>query len=712
MKKFVSILAAVCILLTAVPMSVISFAEEGKFDELNDVTWYYDAETKSLTFEGSGMIPDYTVLSDRPWHEFEIESITVGGGILAIGTNAFCSLESLKSVTLMNGVSLISNEAFYLCTSLETVALPDSLQVIGKAAFDQCTSLTEITFPATLESIGERAFYCCENMETISPIPATKLGANIFDGCEKLTKIEFAEGVTAIPEAICSGCTALNEVVLPKSVRSIGADAFNLCLNLKSITIPAAVSTIGEKAFGYGKKGAKIDDFEISAYTDTAAAAYAIANSFNLIDLGYTDYGSCGDDAAWSYDTETKTLTIDGTGTTYDYTPDKLPTFSRYEIEKIAISKEITSIGAYMFCESDITGLLDLSACDALTAIGEKAFYGCDWITFVKVGQNLADIGEKAFAYTPADGTDDTLYVILVGAKDSALQKYAEDNSLDFMTYSEFPGFEGKCGDTAKWIYDADTCALKITGTGAMNNCTETTGFFPYTDYLIFSLEIDDGITHLGDYAFLDCYIDSAVVPDSVESIGEYALGYYLYFNEDDGLYYAVLNPDFVIVCSPLNECAIRYAEENDFTVEFTDTYVFNSDKPMLVDEENKKIILYTQDANIDSFTEEYFSYLADGVTVEMPDAIATGAKLTIHSGDETSEFTIIVVGDANGDGMANSIDALMCLYHSVGTATLDGAKYEAANINGDGGINSIDALAILNVSVGNTTLDKFMPQQ
>lgn len=58
------------------------------------------------------------------------------------------------------------------------------------------------------------------------------------------------------------------------------------------------------------------------------------------------------------------------------------------------------------------------------------------------------------------------------------------------------------------------------------------------------------------------------------------------------------------------------------------------------------------------------------------------------------------VVGDVNGDGKANSVDALMVLKQSVGLAS--GIKdLKSADINHDGKVDSYDALIILRLSVG-----------
>lgn len=88
-----------------------------------------------------------------------------------------------------------------------------------------------------------------------------------------------------------------------------------------------------------------------------------------------------------------------------------------------------------------------------------------------------------------------------------------------------------------------------------------------------------------------------------------------------------------------------------------------------------------------------------DGVKKADTDKIGTGYKLK----DKTSnkEYTIVVLGDTNGDGEINSLDALEILKQSVDIINKTGAYYNAMDTNKDGTINSADSLLVLRSSVG-----------
>lgn len=63
-------------------------------------------------------------------------------------------------------------------------------------------------------------------------------------------------------------------------------------------------------------------------------------------------------------------------------------------------------------------------------------------------------------------------------------------------------------------------------------------------------------------------------------------------------------------------------------------------------------------------------------------------------------------LGDVNGDGSINSVDALHVLQHSVGSKTLTDEQKKRADVTKDGNVNSQDALKILQYSVG--SISKF----
>ena len=79
--------------------------------------------------------------------------------------------------------------------------------------------------------------------------------------------------------------------------------------------------------------------------------------------------GRCGDSATYSYDTDTKTLTINGTGEMWDDTG-----FAKSlgDTKTIVINKGITSIGSSSFC--DLYRVEKVEIADTVSTIKSEAF--------------------------------------------------------------------------------------------------------------------------------------------------------------------------------------------------------------------------------------------------------------------------------------------------------------------------------------------------
>ena len=61
----------------------------------------------------------------------------------------------------------------------------------------------------------------------------------------------------------------------------------------------------------------------------------------------------------------------------------------------------------------------------------------------------------------------------------------------------------------------------------------------------------------------------------------------------------------------------------------------------------------------------------------------------------------VVRLGDINGDGKIDAVDALLALQHSVQLSVLEGDKLTAADVNRDGRVDASDALLMLQHSVG-----------
>ena len=128
----------------------------------------------------------------------------------------------------------IAPHAFMNDTALTKVTLPDGLQEIGTRAFAG-TSIRLLEVPDSVSYIGTCAF--AESAVYFAELPGevtVEYGA--FQSCASLSTLYFrSNGMTELPEMMCSGCRSLEIVNLPGTVTTIGEAAFDGCSSLAMV---------------------------------------------------------------------------------------------------------------------------------------------------------------------------------------------------------------------------------------------------------------------------------------------------------------------------------------------------------------------------------------------------------------------------------------------------------------------------------------------
>ena len=296
-----------------------------------------------------------------------------------------------------------------------------------------------------------------------------------------------------------------------------------------------------------------------------------LIDSYNAFSYDYFNnngknlYNKCGNNATWSYDKTTETLTIKGFGDTYNYSHSTAPfTFNgEYcvideddRIKKIVVEEGITSIGDYLFFTCSTNGdsnpmyyvesislpdslvrignysiggfsgnLKEINIPNNLKIIGDGAFLKYDdllpinQITDMTIPKSVHRIGTYAIGYVAGDGATFTVEddFIIRGYKGSQAETYANANGITFIALEE-PNND-KCGDNAKWSFDDTTGALTISGTGELYQYKNFE--VPWVGYDIKSVTIEEGITNVCDYAFCSKgHLTEVNLPNSITTIG------------------------------------------------------------------------------------------------------------------------------------------------------------------------------------------------
>jgi len=521
-----------------------SYTEQETLSEENDATVTYIVasgscgEDTTWTLDNHGLMTVTGIgdITECDCYSSDVLNIVIEENVTGISSYVFSNYVNLAGVTFPSSLISIGGYAFSGCGSLESLTIPFGLQNIGPSAFSNCTGLNSIVLPSGLQSIGANAFYCCSNVEHITCSPDTPpLGSDSnFSGSAGINAIiRVGSSVAGLRSRgtsqstdvgqVFRNCKYLKSVVIDEGVTGIGEGAFTGCDALQSVTIASTVSSIADNAF-HCCGGVK----EIICFPGTPI----LGNALNF-------YGSDGIDAIVVGDPSEMVQTFKGLD----------------ELKSITIQEGVTGIGEYAF--ADCKGLQSISIPSTVLNIGERAFYNCDGMAEMIIPSTVTCLGDYAFAYcdgltsivVPSSITEFGEYVFSGCAALSNVQLQEGLTSIGSGAFSSCNGLTsivipssvttmgfgafGYCHNLksvsfspappATGVLDAfygcDDITVIIRGEpkgikrAAFQECTWITG-----------LEIQEGVTEIGAYAFSGCTgINTVVIPASTEKIYSHA---------------------------------------------------------------------------------------------------------------------------------------------------------------------------------------------
>ena len=103
--------------------------------------------------------------------------------------------------------------------------------------------------------------------------------------------------------------------------------------------------------------------------------------------------GTCGQNLTWTFDPETGTLTIEGSGDMVNYDL-YLPWGYPFVVKQVVLPDGLTTIGDNAFWSCDITSVV---IPEGVTTIGKNAFQNCYHLTSVTIPASVTTTGEYAF---------------------------------------------------------------------------------------------------------------------------------------------------------------------------------------------------------------------------------------------------------------------------------------------------------------------------
>ena len=311
---------------------------------------------------------------------------------------------------------------------------------------------------------------------------------NIYRGDITIPESVEYEGITYSVTAIGDGafyyCTGLKSVTIPQSVTTIGESAFDGCKNLSSVTIANGVTSIGNVAFQVCTSLTSLTiPNSVTAIAENAFQGCSGLQSI-VVEKGNIVYDSREDCNALIKTSDNKLIT---------------------GCMNTTIPNSITAIGSWAFFLCD--GLTSINIPNSVTSIGQSAFWGCKNLVSINIPNSVTEIEEQTFALCEAL-TSITIpnSVTTIGSQAFSgcvgLTSVTIPNSVTSIEAYAFSDCQGLISITIP-------NSVTSIGESAFDDCSGLT-----------SITIPSSVTHIGDFAFSGCSgLTSITIPDNLTSI-------------------------------------------------------------------------------------------------------------------------------------------------------------------------------------------------
>ncbi len=367
---------------------------------------------------------------------------------------------------------------------------------------------------------------------------------------DAVRSIVVEDGIDSIGAKAFYGFMNAQSVSIGSGVASIGSKAFAYCESLESLEVPGNVKTVGGYAFYHGgiknletDKGVK----SIGEGAFQGCPLEHVAFASGITKIGSKAFSGC---AFYDADGETRLSPTPGllSGYTFDGSPSKLVlitkfvkgfTFTKgslkYSVTSSLASDRQLAVVGYSGNPSDLVIPARINTTAGyfpVTSVGNKAFYGCETLRSVDLG-DVSTVGAKAFARCTS------LESLKIGESVKTVSQYAFYGCTALETLDVFGNGTGidnsafsECRNLTSVSFGGSGISI---GTNSFYKCTGLTdldltgvsyiGFkaFPYCNGIV-SLTVPGTVGTIGSYAFFKCEnLSELVISKGVKDVGKSA---------------------------------------------------------------------------------------------------------------------------------------------------------------------------------------------
>ena len=322
---------------------------------------------------------------------------------------------------------------------------------------------------------------------------------------------------------------------------------------------------------------------------------------------------------------------------------------------------------------SDVTVTLKHSVLDSTSNYWKVSIYNSALSIVSEPVQTMEVSGDTESATLTAKGLSSGKYYVRVSSSDEhstndyTISVSAKTNSNPVDDKS------GTCGEDLTWSLD-DKGVLTISGTGNMEDYTLLSKA-PWSDYSqdITSIVVQDGVTSIGDNAFINCNkVEQVSLSNDVETIGDYSFSGCTSLTDitlPNGLK-AIPNGAFAL-CTGLKTVTVPKSVTEVGTLAFSGCTSLS-------------------DVYYDSTKEDW-----DNITIATGNDSLTSANIHYSTVDD------IIKGDVNLDGKVSTADLLSLKKYLLGITELSDQQFTSADINEDGKVSTADLLSLKKYLLG-----------